>query len=67
MRSFRTYVLAFFSLLLPFPVFAQVATGFPPFASFSGGPDIVDNAIGNVHISIPVLVGLAAGLPFPML
>ena len=43
---------------------AQVATGFPPFASFSGGPDIVDNANGNVHISIPVFSRAGRGLPY---
>jgi RHS repeat-associated protein len=44
--------------------FGQVATGFPPFASFSGGPDIVDNANGNVHISIPVFSRAGRGTPF---
>ena len=33
---------------------AQVATGTPPFGSFSGGPDIVNNANANVHFAIPV-------------
>jgi len=35
---------------------AQVTTGTPPFGSFSGAPDIVNNANLNVRWSIPVLV-----------
>jgi RHS repeat-associated protein len=46
------------------PVRAQVATGTPPFGSFSGGPDIVNNANLNVHLAIPVLVKAGRGLPF---
>ncbi len=42
----------------------QVATGFPPFASFSGGPDIVDLANGNVHITIPVFSRAGRGTSF---
>jgi RHS repeat-associated protein len=41
--------------LLPLPVSAQVTTGTPPFGSFSGGPDITNNANLNVHLTIPVL------------
>jgi len=33
---------------------AQVQTGTPPFASFGGGPDIIDLANLNSHIQIPV-------------
>lgn len=44
--------------------FAQVATGTPPFGSFSGGPDVVNNANLNVHISIPVVAKTGRGLPF---
>lgn len=43
---------------------AQVATGTPLFGSFSGGPDIVNNANLNVHIAIPVLEKAGRGLPF---
>jgi hypothetical protein len=36
--------------------FAQVQNpGTPPFGSFTGGPDIIDLANLNSHISIPVL------------
>jgi RHS repeat-associated protein len=43
---------------------AQVATGTPPFGSFSGGPDVVNNANLNVHIAVPVLEKAGRGLPF---
>src|SRR3989441_234654 len=43
---------------------AQVATGTPPFGSFSGGPDVVNNANLNVHVSIPVRVKAGRGIPF---
>lgn len=42
----------------------QVATGTLPFGSFSGGPDIVNNANLNVHRSIPVRVKAGRGMPF---
>jgi RHS repeat-associated protein len=42
----------------------QVATGFPPFGSFSGGPDIIDNANGNVHLTIPVFSRPGRGVSF---
>src|SRR5258708_1592021 len=34
---------------------AQVATGTPPFGSFGGGPDIINLASLNAHLTIPVL------------
>jgi RHS repeat-associated protein len=41
-----------------------VATGTPPFGSFSGGPDIVNNANLDVHLQIPILAKAGRGLPF---
>src|SRR5271157_5970007 len=43
---------------------SQVATGAPPFGSFSGGPDAVNNANLNVHWEFPVLNKAGSGLPF---
>ncbi|HLY61017.1 MAG TPA: RHS repeat-associated core domain-containing protein [Terriglobia bacterium] len=43
---------------------AQVATGIPPFGSFGGGPDIVDNASLNVLLAVPVLKKAGRGMPF---
>ncbi len=47
----------------PSTLYAQVATGTPPFGSFSGGPDIVNNGNLNVHIEIPVLNKPGRGMP----
>src|SRR5208283_903862 len=46
------------------PASGQVVTGVPPFGSFSGGPDIVNNANLNVHIQIPVVNKAGRGIPF---
>ena len=47
------------------PSLAQVATGTPPFGSFSGGPfDVVNSANLNVHIAIPIFARAGRGLPF---
>jgi RHS repeat-associated protein len=43
---------------------AQVATGTPPFGSFGGGPDVINLANLNAHISVPVLQKAGRGLPF---
>lgn len=43
---------------------AQVATGTPPFGSFGGGPDVVNLANLNAHISVPVFSKVGRGLPF---
>jgi hypothetical protein len=46
------------------PLRAQSPTGTPPFGSFSGGPDVVNNANLDVHLSIPVVNKAGRGLPF---
>jgi RHS repeat-associated protein len=43
---------------------AQVITGLPPYGSFSGGPDVVNNASLNAHLSVPVVGEAGRGLPF---
>ena len=43
---------------------AQVATGLPPFGSYSGSQDIVNNANRNVHITVPVVGRAGRGIPF---
>src|SRR5258708_7398625 len=52
LRSSCTFL---FILLIVSVAHAQVATGTPPFGSFGGGPDAIDLANLNSHISIPVL------------
>lgn len=44
--------------------FAQVTTGTPPFGSFTGGPDVINLANLNVHLSIPIINKAGRGLPF---
>jgi RHS repeat-associated protein len=53
----RILRLAFVLLLMAvagYPIAAQVATGTPPFGSFSGGPEVINLANLNSHITIPV-------------
>jgi RHS repeat-associated protein len=59
--------LLFLSLLLLVvtpPASAQVATGTPPFGSFGGGPDVIDLANLNSHITVPVLNKGGRGMNF---
>ena len=51
-------------LLAAGPASAQVMTGTPVYGSFSGGPDVVNNANLNVHLSIPVISKAGRGLRF---
>src|SRR5260370_14230735 len=41
--------------LVATPASAQVKTGTPPFGSFGGGPDIINLANLNSHITVPIL------------
>jgi hypothetical protein len=62
--------LLFFSLvsvllsLLALPSSAQVITGTPPFGSFGGGPDVINLANLNAHLTIPVFARAGRGIPF---
>lgn len=42
----------------------QVATGLPPFGSFSSGPDIINLGNLNVHYTVPVFSKPGRGIPF---
>src|SRR5580704_3619613 len=50
-----TLVPLFLVLMHCLPSAAQVTTGTPPLASFSGGPDVINLANLNSHLAIPVL------------
>jgi RHS repeat-associated protein len=67
-RIRASYILILFAgiaVFFPASVSAQVATGNPPFASFSGGPfDTVNVANLNVHFGIPVISKAGRGIPF---
>src|SRR5229473_630112 len=43
---------------------AQVPTGTPPFGSFGGGPDVINLADLNSHISIPIVHRSGRGTDF---
>src|SRR2546425_1225515 len=63
-RHLRTALLAGLAVAISGTGRAQVKTGTPPFGSFSGGPDIINNANLNLHLSIPVRVKAGRGMPF---
>ena len=66
-KGWSTWLALLFAvtLLLSHPASAQVATGFPPYGSFGGGPfDTVNNANLNVHFAIPIINKAGRGLPF---
>lgn len=58
--------LALLSAFAFFPLtgIAQVTTGTPPSSTLSGGPDIVNVANLNSHLTIPVFSKTGRGLPF---
>lgn len=49
---------------LALPLTAQVTTGTPAFGSFDGGPDIIDLANLNSHLTIPVIHKAGRGTSF---
>jgi len=55
-RTGRSFLpLVFILVALPWVATAQVQTGAPPFGSFGGGPDVINLANLNAHMTIPVL------------
>jgi hypothetical protein len=44
--------------------FGQVATGTPPYGSFGGGPDVINLANLNAHLTVPVLNKAGRGMAF---
>ncbi len=60
----RHSTLATFFLLFPLLASAQVQTGTPPFGSFGGGPDVVNLANLNSHITVPVRHKAGRGMDF---
>jgi RHS repeat-associated protein len=60
----RLFLAVCLLLVISFPVAGQVTTGTPPFASFGGGPDVVNLGNLNVHLDVPVLNKAGRGMPF---
>src|SRR6266851_5280317 len=54
-RHFRFVFAPVLLALVASAASAQVQTGTPPFGSFSGSPDIINNANLNAHQTIPIL------------
>ena len=63
-HSLFATLLLLLASLLPSSTFAQVTAGTPPFGSFSGGPEIINNANLNAHWTIPVLHNPGRGTNF---
>jgi RHS repeat-associated protein len=64
-RVYRCLSLAILAVLAEGISHAQVATGMPPFGSFGGGPDVINLANLNSHMTVPVLNKAGRGiLPF---
>src|ERR1700691_767211 len=58
--SFVVGMVLFFSA----PCFGQVQTGTPPFGSYGGGPDIINLANLNAHLTIPIVQKPGRGTNF---
>ncbi|HEV3419520.1 MAG TPA: RHS repeat-associated core domain-containing protein [Candidatus Acidoferrum sp.] len=63
-RYARIFCLLIVILLASSGLNAQVTTGTPPHGSFGGGPDVIDLANLNAHISIPVVHKAGRGTSF---
>ena len=63
-RSLRFFVCLVVTVLAPFALQAQVATGTLPFGSFAGSPDVVNLANLNVLLTIPMVNKPGRGTPF---
>ncbi len=64
LRTLRLLLLVSLILLGAKVSTAQVATGTPPFGSFGAGPDVINLANLNAHITIPVFSRAGRGTPF---
>src|SRR6266567_4804210 len=62
--SLRSSCIPLLLILAASSTFAQVQTGTPPYGSFDGGPDIINLANLNSHITVPVLHRPGRGTDF---
>jgi RHS repeat-associated protein len=63
-RLIRVLTLLIFLALISVQMLAQVQTGTPAFGSFGGGPDVINLANLNSHLTIPILNKPGRGLNF---
>src|SRR5208283_2514973 len=64
LRSIRFVSLLVLLIFAVVQLHAQVQTGTPSFGSFAGGPDTINLANLNVHLTIPVLHKAGRGTNF---
>ncbi|MFZ0412525.1 MAG: hypothetical protein WAL51_13475 [Candidatus Acidiferrales bacterium] len=55
--------LSVLNALFAVPAIGQVTTGTPPFGSFGGGPDVINLANLNAHITVPMINKAGRGIP----
>ncbi len=65
LRGGALVLLLTLTLLVARPASAQVATGFPPYGSFTAGTfETINNANLNVHFAIPIISKKGQSMPF---
>ncbi len=64
MRRVLVSLVCVLFLFAPLTLLSQVATGLPPFGSFSGGPDVTNLGNLNLHYTFPVFSKPGRGMPF---
>ncbi|MGB6775181.1 MAG: hypothetical protein WBE45_12430 [Terriglobales bacterium] len=66
MKSSHAIVIVFLlAVTVPLAQAQSVASnGTPNFGSFSGGPDVINNANLNIHYTVPVFGRAGIGMPF---
>jgi RHS repeat-associated protein len=63
--NYRTLIVFVFLVAIPVARAQSVANnGTPNFGTFSGGPDVIDDAYLNIHYSVPVFSRAGVGIPF---
>ncbi len=63
-RAHQLVALVTVLVLCPVLMFSQVATGAPPFGSFTGGPDVINLANLNDHWTFPIFRKAGRGQSF---
>jgi RHS repeat-associated protein len=64
-RPIRVLTLSILLALMSAQVHAQITTGTPSFGSFGGGPDVINLANLNSHLTIPIFHKPGRGIDFP--
>src|ERR1700734_803588 len=63
--TYRIFIVFMFFVAIPLAQAQSIANnGTPNFGSFSGGPDVINDANLNIHYSVPVFSRAGVGIPF---